>query len=249
MFDLIYANSCSFGAPGQHHKIYPEYVSENFRTDLINKGVPGSCNRRIIRSSLRDLNEITGKKNILVLLGLTFVSRTELWQPDLPAQDNDGHFHSITVDHDKIDWKKNGLVNTIVNDVWKLARPEIKNYYKNWLLHLSMESEVTNLLTDIIMFTGWCRAKNITYLIFANTDILPDDSKVGYDSPFISTLKETIIEDQNILDLWTFSFKDYALSNNFKPKDYYKFGDSGHPGAGAHQLFGQLLINHINNMP
>jgi hypothetical protein len=166
MFDLVYSNSCSFGAPDQGHKIYADHVSEKLSVKLINKGKPGSCNRRIIRSSLRDLSEIIDQKNILALIGLTFVSRTELWQSDLPSQDNDGHFCSIIVDYAKINWKEKGLIDTIVDDIWKLAKPSLQDYYKNWLLHLSMEAEVTNLLTDIIMFTGWCKSKNIRYLSY-----------------------------------------------------------------------------------
>lgn len=245
MFDLVYTNSCSFGAADQGHKIYPEYVATALDAQLVNRGLPGACNRRIIRTSLRDLNELHDKKNILALLGLTFVSRTELWQLDLPPQDNDGHFHSIIVDHSKVDWQKNGLINTVVNNIWTLARPTIKDYYKNWLLHLNMESEVVNLLVDLIMFTGWCKANNIQYLIFENTNTLPDDSKVGYNCSFVSSLRQTIAQDQDVLDLWNFSFKDFALANHLKPKDYDKYGEHGHPGPEAHLLFGNILLKHI----
>lgn len=243
MVDLIYANSCSFGAPNQGHKVYADHVAEKLNARLINQGISGSCNRRIIRSSLRDLMGLSSAKSgkILVLLGLSFMSRTELWQPDLPAANNDGHFHPITVEHNKISWKDKGLIDTFVPNISELARPAIKEYYKQWLLHLSQESETTNLLTDVIMFTGWLKSHNMRYLIFNNTNVLPGEPQVGLTSPFISSLCQAVLDDKNILNFWEFSFKDFALSNNFVPKDYEKYGIHGHPGAEAHKLFGDFL--------
>lgn len=244
MIDTVYSNSCSFGAPCQAHKVYAEFVAEKLRAKLVNQGVPGSCNRRIIRSSLRDLLELsTIHKNILVLLGLSFISRTELWQPDLPPAGTDGHFHPIIIDHNKISWKEKGLIDTVVPNIHELASPSIKEYYKQWLLHLSLESEVTNLLTDLVMFTGWAKSNNIRYLIFSNVNTLPGEPQVGLTSPFIASLHRTILNDKNIIDLWKFCFKDHALSNNFVPKDVDVYGIHGHPNADAHNLFGDLLSN------
>jgi hypothetical protein len=246
MINTVYSNSCSFGAPLQGHKIYPDYIAEKFNADLVNQGVDGSCNRRIIRNSLRDLIELSAsRQNILALIGLSFVSRTELWQPDLPAADRDGHFHSIIVDHNKISWKEKGLIETIVPNISELARPSVKEYYKQWLLHLSLESEVTNLLTDLIMFTGWARSKKIDYLVFCNTNTLPGEPQVGLTSPFVHSLHQTVSNDKNIIDLWQFSFKDYALSNNFIPKDSHVFGIHGHPNADAHRSFADFLTNNF----
>jgi hypothetical protein len=55
---IVYSNSCSFGAPGQGHRVYADYVEETFDASLINQGKPSSCNRRILRTSLRDLIQI-----------------------------------------------------------------------------------------------------------------------------------------------------------------------------------------------
>ncbi len=242
---IIYSNSCSFGAPDQGHKVYADHVAEKLNATLINNGWSGSCNRRIIRNSLRDLDQIKTKKDILVLIGLSFISRTELWQPEIQAFDTDGHFHSVTVDNKKINWSKNGLINTIIPDIHKYARPAVQDYYKNWLVHFHPESEVTNLLTDLVMFTGWCRSYNIKYIIFNNVNVLPDDNQIGYNSPFISSLYDTINQDKNILDLWNFSFKDYAFLHNLRAKDYELYGMHGHPGPEAHNLFGKFLCDLI----
>jgi len=242
---IVYSNSCSFGEPGQGHEVYADHVADYFKAELINRGQAGSCNRRIIRTTLRDLIEY-GSNDVVVLLGLTFISRTELWQPWLPATVNDGHFHSITVDHQKINWSIKGLIDTIVPDIHQLADARIKDYYKQWLSHYDREAEVTNLLTDIIMLTGWMQSRSIPYIIFSNVDVLPDSDLVGYNSPFISSLQETIRADNSILDLWKFSFGTYSLENGFIPKDYDLYKHHGHPGGDAHKFFGNYLITNLN---
>jgi hypothetical protein len=245
---LVYSNSCSFGAPGQGHTIYPEIISKNLTAQLINRGKGGSCNRRIIRTTLRDLTELEKKhRNILVLIGLTFISRTELWQPWLPATDNDGHFSSITINSDKIDWSISGLINTIVPDIDNYTDTRLREYYKQWLNHYNPESEIPNLLTDLIMFTGWAKNNNINYCIFSNVDVLPGDDKVDCDSPFIRSLRNEIESDPCVINLWNFSFGGYALNHGLKPKDYNRYKHHGHPGEEAHTLFANFLLTHLQN--
>jgi hypothetical protein len=242
----VYSNSCSFGAPGQGHKVYADHIAEKFGAPLINRGHPGSCNRRIIRSSLRDLIDLSSHaSNILILIGLSFVSRTELWQPDLLPSDNDGHFHSITVDHEKISWKEKGLIDTIVPNISDFARPSVREYYKQWLLHLSLESEITNLLTDLVMFAGWAQSKKMQYLIFCNTNTLPNEPQVGLTSPFVANLHQTVTNDPNMINFWNFSFKDYALSKGFVAKDHDRYGLHGHPNDLAHRSFADFLLDNF----
>lgn len=95
---IVYSNSCSFGAP-QEHIIYPDIVAKELNGTLVNDGTPGSCNRRIIRSSIRSLINIRKDYNgpLLALVGLSFISRTELWQPHLSVADNDGTFIQLPI--------------------------------------------------------------------------------------------------------------------------------------------------------
>jgi hypothetical protein len=246
---LVYSNSCSFGATNQQYKIYPEIVANQLTAELINCGLPGSCNRRIIRTTLRDLLELKNQhKNILVLLGLTFITRTELWQPWLPAADNDGHFSSITADHKKIDWSINGLIDTIVPDIEKLVDARVQEYYKHWLNHYHPESVMTELLIDLIMFTGWAKNNNINYIIFSNVDVLPGDNKVGYTSPFIKSLRDSVESDLHVINPWTFSFGGYALAQGLAPVDYHLYKQHGHPGEKAHALFANFLLEHLKTI-
>ena len=55
---------------------------------------------------------------------------------------------------------------------------------------------MTELCTDLVMLTGWLRSKGIKYKIFSNVDKLEGSEHIGYDSPFISSLQDTILNDE-----------------------------------------------------
>ena len=243
---IVYSNSCSFADPSQGHTIYPDCIAQHLNAQLINRGLNGSSNRRIIRSSLRDLVELRQQnqtENVLAVIGLTFIARTELWQPWLTSRDNDGDFHTIQINYKKFDWSK-GLTDTVVPDVYRHADHRIQDYYKNWLLHLAPEAEITNVLTDILMFAGWCRSNNIDYLIFANPDQF---DSIDLTAPFIKSLYKEVVQDPKIIDPWQFSFGTYALSKNYQPKDAELYGRHGHPNEQAHIDFADhLVVNYLN---
>ena len=245
---IVYSNSCSFGAP-QEHVIYPEVVAEKLNAKLINDGVAASCNRRIVRSSIRSLIEIrnTYCGPLTALIGLSFISRTELWQPHLPPSTNDGDFHPITNSAiQKLNWS-NGL-NSTHHAVHEYADKEIKEYYKHWLLHFSKEAEVTNLVTDVIMLESFANTIDAKILIFCNCQTLPALPEVDIHAPFLQSLQGFVNKKNSIIDLWNFSFAKFSLDRGHLPKDQDKYGLTGHPGQTAHQEFGNYLLEKYNNL-
>jgi hypothetical protein len=245
---IILSNSCSFGAPDQNHKIYPQFISDIAGSSLINEGVPGSCNRRIVRSTLRTLIDLVKTdEDILVLVGLTFISRTELWQPWLEPDKTDGDFHSISSKKImSLDWSK-GLNNTFHSNVACNADDEVKDYYKQWLIHYSKEAAVTELLTDIIMLTNFAKNNGINILIFENCQKLPTLPHVDVASPFLSNFFKYINDSKNVINLWDFSFRDFSLNAGYKPKDAHKLGNDGHPSEEAHEHFANHIIEYIRS--
>jgi hypothetical protein len=240
---IIYSNSCSFGAP-QDHLTYSEIIAERLGYSIHNNGRPSSGNRRIIRTSLRSLIELKaqGHNNIIALIGLSYIGRTELWQPHLSAVDNDGDFHPIT----------NQQISNIVKDgvhcpdVHKYADIEVREYYKQWLGHMSKEAIVVNLISDIIMLRSFARANNIDILFFCNCEKLPGLPEVDTSAIFLSSLIQHIDNDLSIIDLWNFSFRSFALELGHDPKDIKTHGIYGHPGYAAHLDFANFLLeNHI----
>jgi hypothetical protein len=229
--------------------VYCDHVARELSATLINHGIKSSCNRRILRSSLRDLIELEDHTNVVALIGLTFISRTELWQPWQKATNNDGHFFPIQINDKKIDWSISGLIDTVVPDIYQHSDHRIQDYYKNWLLHYHPESVMTDLLPDIIMFSGWAKQHGIKHVIFSNVDVLPGDDKIGYNSPFIQSLQQQVLNNKNIINPWEFSFGTFALAQGLKPKDYAVYKNHGHPGEQAHKLFSEVLINHLQKNP
>jgi hypothetical protein len=247
---IVYSNSCSFGQPNQGHDTYPELIAGHYNATLINRGIPGSCNRRIIRTSTRDLLELkkqSGDDNILCLLGLTFISRTELWQPNIPSKDNDGNFHSITVDHKKYNWTS-GLINTYVKDIHLSAPANVQNYYQQWLLHMSKEAIITELITDIILFKNFCQQQNIDVLIWSNAQLWPNNPEIAIDDIFLKSLVYTINDYRQIINPWNFCFLDYALKLGHRPRDENIYGLTGHPGQAAHKDFALFLIDYLRGI-
>ena len=240
---MVYSNSCSFGATNNNYPVYSEIFAKSLNADLVNKGLPGSCNRRIIRTTLRDLNEVTSTDEIIVLLGLTFISRSEVWRADIPATDNDGHFYQIKPVQN-VSWS-GGLMDTIVPNIHKKVDSKIGNYYKEWILHYSREAQMTELCTDLVMLMGWLQRKNITYRIFSNVDKLEGNEYIGYTSPFINSLYSTILEDDGVINPWEFSFGTFARDCGLKPVDEDLYGIHGHPGAQAHELFAKYLTETL----
>lgn len=241
---IVYANSCSFGAK-QEHPVYSELVANEFNASLVNAGQVGSCNRRIIRSSLRDLIDLKKQnKEVLCLVGLSFITRTELWQPSIPALSNDGNFHSLTVDHTKFKWTQ-GLLETHVNDIHLSAPSEVQEYYKQWLMHMSKEAIITDTIADIIMFKDFCLQNDINVLIWSNTQIWPAEPEVATSDIFLKDFVDHIAVSKHIINPWKFSFQQYAIEHGHRPKDERVYGLTGHPGENAHKDFANFLINYI----
>lgn len=240
---IIYSNSCSYGEP-QEHAVYADIVADFYQAKLLNSGIASSCNRRIIRTSLRELDQIKSN-SIIALIGLTFITRTELWQPHLPATATDGHFHSIRINDSKLSWPE-GLVNTRMPNIADFADNEVKDYYKHWLLHYNPESALTDLITDIIMFMSWCRSRGIRLVLFNNAALWPQEPEVGITSPFLHSLIECMFADPAVIDPWAHSFVDYSDQLGFIPKDHDRYGIHGHPGPEAHRAWANFLLGHLD---
>lgn len=240
---IVYSNAASVGAK-QGFEIYPELVAKTFNANLINNALQASCNRRILRTSVRDLLSLSTNEKVLCLIGLTFITRTELWQPNLPAIGNDGHFHAIQVNSEKHNWR-NGIMSTIIPNIYQDADPTVQDYYKQWLTHMSKEAIITELLCDILMFQEFCAKKQISVLIWNNSDLWPGPPEVAVNDIFLQPLVDNVLRSKNILDPWSFSFSEFALQKGHKPYDQHLYGNSGHPNAHAHKDFADYLIDVV----
>lgn len=243
---IVYANGCSFGLPpGSGTASYSQLIAENLDAQLINKHAGGTGNRRLVRSSLRDLIELKKQSDekILALLGLSFFFRIELWQPHLPAVSNDGHFHPV---------RTSNIVTTSksrdIDPESKNMDPMVQDWFRQQMVWQNKESIITELLTDIIMFGAFCQQQNIDYLIWNNADIWPGRPEVNVHDVFLKDFVEFALHKVNLVDPWKFAFLPWALEQGLEPIDKDQYGIYGHPGQEAHKRLAVFLSEKIKEI-
>lgn len=222
---IVYANSDSYGVCSTG-KTYADFIGQAFNAGTVNRGLSGSCNRRIIRTTIRDLLDLKkAHKDILAIIGLAPTNRFEFWGD--VAIDNDGHFKSFQPS------------SVVPNTAKYLHRGCIENY--------NDESSNTNLFLDLILLTGFLKRYDINYLIWQGSmSLKPSD----FDAPFIKNFYIEVNSDTKILDMFDFSFSKYcSIIKGYTPYDSDLYGIYGHHCEQAHKDFAEYLLeNYLNEI-
>ncbi len=227
-FPLVYANGCSYSTPGKTRKVHANYVADQVNGFLINNSIPGSCNRRIIRTSLYDIIEqkkINPTQKLIALISLTFELRSELWLENRVAvkeQEQESNFvtHTFTDNNKHIPHTK-----------------FFEKYSEGRAYYYSAYAERINLLTDLLMFTATCNKYNVNYLIFQS----PMAEKLEHEH-VLDFFKKEIKQDTRIFDLETFGFLDWAYEKKFNPLDMLDTPEIAHYNSDAHKAFAQQVL-------
>ncbi len=227
-FPLVYANGCSYSTPGNTRKVHANYVADQVNGFLINNSIPGSCNRRIIRTSLYDIIEqkkINPTQKLIALISLTFELRSELWLENRVAvkeQEQESNFvtHTFTDNNKHIPHTK-----------------FFEKYSEGRAYYYSAYAERINLLTDLLMFTATCNKYNVNYLIFQS----PMAEKLEHEH-VLDFFKKEIKQDTRIFDLETFGFLDWAYEKKFNPLDMLDTPEIAHYNSDAHKAFAQQVL-------
>lgn len=225
-FPLVYANGCSYSTPGKTRKVHANYVADQVNGFLINNSIPGSCNRRIIRTSLYDIIEqkkINPTQKLIALISLTFELRSELWLENRVAVKEQ---------------ESNFVTHTFAGHYPEIPHTKFsEKYSEGRAYYYSAYAERINLLTDLIMFTAICNKYNVNYLIFQ----APMAEKLE-EEHLLDFFKKEIMKDTRILDLETFGFLDWACEKNFIPLDRLDSPEIGHYNSDAHEAFAQQVL-------
>ena len=157
-FPLIYCNGDSYSndrySPSLLNGTYANVVAESCQGFVINKSINGSCNRRIIRTTLHDLilqRQQNPMQKIIALIGLSFELRSEIWVDEIkkPIAPEESNFvtHIFTK---QINWRDN-LLNGIeiqTPNREQLNEKFLKEYSNGRAFFYSSYAERINLLTD-----------------------------------------------------------------------------------------------------
>jgi|688.fasta_scaffold17000_15 hypothetical protein len=239
---IVYSNGDSYSAYNPDIKKYCDFLGDKLNCQVINSAIPGSCNDRILRTSIRDLMSLQKKhKDIVAVISLSFTIRSELWLKDHSyskwKNSNDGDFFScqFTLSHDWFNDKN----KKVVNDIYK-------QYAKQWLNWFNIEAETTKLLHQLVLLTSWLKTNKIKYVILSSALQEP----VDFTSPFISSFYDELINDSNILNIFEQSFTEWCNEHGFAPINDYlqsihgKTYIIGHRDQLAHQAFAEYLLEN-----
>jgi hypothetical protein len=183
---ILYSNGCSYTAnlllpPEQK---YPYLLSKRLNWNLQTAAIPGSCNRRIIRCTIRDcIKLLSNNESIFALIQLTHLSRIEYaGQGNSWRYAKDDMYESLNgIDHPDNTPLGNDLVRS------------------SFLLH-NEHAELTRLMSDLVGLVGFFKQHNIKYLIYFGSEILVSPTELANDT-FYQYLKQ----DLGVLDLVGFN--------------------------------------------
>ena len=234
---ILYVNGDSYSAVS-NGKRYSDFLGESLGRKVINNAIPGSCNDRIFRTSLRDLIQLKLQySDVIAVISLSFPIRTELWDQHIKNNkfSNDGEFTSIQPVTSK-DWY---LDKTI-------SEKKYKEFCKQFLTYYNIEAETVKLLQNIILLTAWCKQNKVPYVIISGTLQEPID----FTAPFVKPFYDAMLNDSNIVNTFKNSFTEWCVTNGFVPIDNYtqeihkKTYIIGHHGEAAHKAFANFLIDN-----
>jgi hypothetical protein len=226
MIDHLYINGCSFvndhNIIAQSEQQFGDHIAKQKGWQLTNAGEPGSCNRRIIRRTLKDCQKFGN--NTLVVVSLTMLSRTEmnvydLWDHNDSMMTNEDFFQSI---------KANSL-DLIY-----------QNYRDAWFKNYSEYGEFVNLATDVLLLSGYLRNQGIPYLIYPYQTLIhtPD---------LFATLRNLPVVQSLSSDPCVINLLDDSLISHLGPGSWWYDGKtSGHLHAQGHAHAGNVLLELIN---
>ena len=241
---ILYVNGDSYATFSDGAARYSEFLAQHLKCDLVTSAIGGSSNRRIFRTSLRDLMALKQQHaDIVAVISLSFPLRTELWDPELIENNkfvNDGEF---------VSFQTTGSKNWFANRLSPGDRPTTSKYQKyinEWLCWYNIEAETVELFREILLLTTWCKHHNIRYVIFSG----PLQEPVDFDSAFIKSFYKEVSSDPNVIDICNISFTEWCINRGFSPIDHYtqeihgKTYIIGHHGEEAHKEFAKFLFEN-----
>lgn len=245
-FPLIYCNGDSYSNEQYHPslvgKTYANVVGEYCNGFVINAAVSGSCNRRIVRTSLHDLilqRQENPLQKIIALINLSFELRSELWVDNITRNQPCESNFVTHIFSGQQNWRENLVDN---KDIGTFNKHKLdNNFYEKFsqgrAYFFSPYAERINLLADLVMLKSTLDSMNIDFLIFQGP--LAEKLETEY---LLDFFKHQIAADQRFLDFETFGFCDWAHNQKFVPLDMLDRPAIGHYGPDAHYAFANTVL-------
>lgn len=250
-FPLIYCNGDSFiddqYHPSLNENTYPYHVRDRLGGFVISDALSGSCNRRIIRTSVLQLLEqrkLNPQQEIIALVSLSYELRSEIWiddhTPDSPieSQFQNHQFSGMS------DWKERLIKKLSILSPREKSKHGsqhqdfVELYSKSRAYFYSPYAERINLLCDLVMFKNFCEQQNITFLVFWGPQCEALEQEYVKD-----TFESVIMNSDNFYNFDSFNFVNWCYQQQFTTIDDVTTPvGSRHYGADAHKAFAEQII-------
>jgi len=225
-FDHVYANGCSFTGDWYRRDlgetVYGILIADQYQATFHNAGKPNSCNRRIIRSTVRD--SINFPPNTLALIQLTFLHRTE-------------QYSAVT---DANSWKFDR------EDYHESIKPqEGGEFMTAFVNQFDARAEFTALSSDVLTLTSYFKQKGISYLVYAFPTLVEN-------SDHQQELAGTSLTYELGKNLAILNLLNDSLFKRLSPRDYFydangPAGEIGHCNTQGHEAIAEILTQLINS--
>jgi hypothetical protein len=229
MIEHLYVNGCSHAMDYQIRqqgiKQYADLLSDQNGWTLNNCALPGTCNQRIIRSTVKD--SVNFLPNTLALISLTYLDRTEI-----------GVEEEFRTPEQAL-WHQDYFV-PIKSDGWT-GDARTKSYAKEYYKLFDWYSSFVNLATGLFLLTQLFKQRNIQYLIFNyNMQLTPTQQTQVQHHAIIQELEK----DSSVLSIVSDCLvKHIGPDNWYYDKNPGHFDKSGH--AHAAKVIQQLINQHV----
>jgi len=250
---LIYCNGDSYSDENYHptlkNKTYAHVIGQYLQGFTINNAIRGSCNRRIIRTSIHDLvhqRKLNPDQKIIALISLSFELRSEIWIDNIvPQTVVESNFRTHLFSRE-VNWRELLLANKDIDPTGPKSRIDqefFDSYSKGRAYFYSPYAERTNLLCDCLMFQSLMNQLNIQFLMFQG----PKAEKLQQE--YLLDFFKSNLNNENFFDFETFGFASWCHQQGFDPLDYKDRPNIGHYGPDAHRAFAeQILIPHLQKI-
>lgn len=237
---LIYVNGCSY-SDEKYNKVmldntYAHHYGRLVNGFVLSRARAGSCNRRIIRTTVHDIIEqrqLNPTQRIIALIQLTFEIRDELWFDDINQMLDPCESHFRTHQFSEVDnWRDRLLSDKPIST----ATGFLQDWSRGRAFYYNAYAERINLLMDVLLLKNLLKSLNIEYLIFQGprAEVLEDE--------YLKDFFLTQLDDPNILNFETFGLCDWCNEQGFATLGKNEPRHIGHYGPDAHRVFAEKFL-------
>jgi len=253
MHPMIYCNGDSYSDPNFHvslnNSTYAHVVGDHLRGYTMNRAIRGSCNRRIVRTTVHDMiqqRQLNPDQKTIALIGLSFEIRSELWINDRqPVISEESNFvtHAFS---SQDNWREKLLQGLSMGELPiphcglptdQLGKKFHKKYTEGRAYFYSPYAERINLFCDLIMLRSVLDRLDIDFLIF--NAVIPEKLESEY---LLGFFQEEILADPRFIDLDNFGFCNWCNQKGFVPMDFLDRPTIGHYQVDAHRAFAEEIL-------